>query len=203
MHNAVKFSVKADFCILLSLSMFVIPLQWLIGWLIAAAIHETFHILAIGLFRIKILSITLRASGAVIESESMTPFCECICALAGPVGGLAALLLLRVSPEIALCAMLQSLYNLLPVYPLDGGRALKNLIACIWGEQISSRLSKTITGIIVVFLSCIGGYISLFYSPVALMPTVLLVIVFCKNSLQYRENDSTIIRDEIERKLHR
>lgn len=203
MRSGVKFSIKADFCLLVSLSMFVIPLQWIVGWMLAAALHEIFHILVICLFRIKIYRVTLRASGAVIESEPMTPFRECLCALAGPVGGLTALLLLRSAPEIALCAVIQSAYNLLPVYPLDGGRALKNLSACIFGDVIACRLSKIVTAIFLILLICLCGYISLFYHTVAFVPVVCLGIALRKNSLQCRENNSTIMRDKIERKLHR
>lgn len=194
MRKNVKFSVTADFCLLILLSLFLIPLQWLGGWLIAAAIHEASHILAIRLFRIKILSVTLRASGAVIESESMTPICECVSALAGPVGGLAALLLLRIAPEVSLCAAMQSIYNLLPVYPLDGGRVLRSLLSVIWGEQTACKLLKIAACTFVALLSCIGVYLSLHYHPAVFLPVAFLVVAFCKNSLQCRENDSKIIR---------
>ena len=53
---------------------------------------------------------------------------EFFCALTGPLGGLCLLPFLRWIPRIAICAGVQSLYNLLPVYPLDGGRALRCIV---------------------------------------------------------------------------
>ena len=49
---------------------------------------------------------------------------ELFCALAGPLGSLSLILVGRLFPRIALCGAFHGLYNLLPLYPLDGGRAL-------------------------------------------------------------------------------
>ena len=59
----------------------------------------------------------------------MTAGGELLCALAGPFGSLLLALLLRHVPELAICGLIQGVYNLLPLYPLDGGRALRCLFS--------------------------------------------------------------------------
>ena len=50
---------------------------------------------------------------------------ELLAVLAGPAGSLLLLSLYRVLPRVAVCAAVQGFYNLLPIEPLDGGRALR------------------------------------------------------------------------------
>lgn len=195
MRSFGNFSVRPDFCLLIALSLFILPVQWIVGWVLAAAIHELSHILMLRILRIRILSLSLGAGGATITSEPMKPFQELLCALAGPVGGLSALLLLRLMPQVALSAAVQSLYNILPVYPLDGGRALKCAAACIFGEDNAKNVSKIVTIAVIFFLTAAGFLISYRYRlgllPI-LFPAVTLTYSVYKNSLQCRENDSTI-----------
>ena len=47
---------------------------------------------------------------------------ECLCALAGPLGSL--ILAFLPFSTLALCGLVQGLFNLLPIMPLDGGRIL-------------------------------------------------------------------------------
>lgn len=202
------FSVQPDFCVLIALSLFMLPVQWIGGWVFAAAIHELFHILMMRILRIRILSIGLGASGAVIVSEPMTPFQELLCALAGPLGGLSALLLLRLAPQIALSAAIQSSYNLLPVYPLDGGRAVKCAVAFLWGEDSANRISKVMSIIVILLLTGAALWISYAYHlgllPL-LFPGVPLIFSVYKNSLQSGKNNSTIpsYLSNSERTIHR
>lgn len=121
--------IEADggFWLVLALMSLLFPLRFLAGVLLAALVHECGHILAIKLTGGQILSVRLHGGGASIETAPMKPGKEALCALAGPGLGALTILAWRIFPELALSGLVQTVFNLIPVYPLDGGRAVRNI----------------------------------------------------------------------------
>ena len=119
-----KYSLSAGACIGVALLVLLLPLKWLIAAILAAAFHELCHIAAVKLCGGDVSQIRIGGNGAVLQMQPMHPVKELLCVLAGPLGGLILLFASRWLPRIAICAGVQSIYNLLPLYPLDGGRAL-------------------------------------------------------------------------------
>ena len=122
-------NISADrgFFPVLALMLLLFPLRFLVGVLLAALIHELGHLLALKLARGRVLSIRLRSFGARIEAAPMSPGRAALCALAGPAAGALTIFAYKTFPELALAGLVQTVFNLLPVYPLDGGRALRNI----------------------------------------------------------------------------
>ena len=118
---------EAGFWIVLGLMVLLFPVRFLLGILLAALMHEAGHILALRLTGGRLLSIHLHALGARIQAEPMEPGKGAICALAGPAAGALTVLAWRWFPELAVAGLLQTGFNLLPIYPLDGGRAVRNI----------------------------------------------------------------------------
>ena len=143
--------ISPGFFIKLATAILLLPAHWVCAWFFAAAFHELCHYVALRFCGVQILAMRIGFSGAIIETEPMHPKNELISSLAGPFGGLLLLLLLRVSPRIAICALLLSLFNLLPFYPFDGGRAFFSLISCfrLYKQQKNSlqtsKSNSTIT----------------------------------------------------------
>ena len=100
----------------------------------AAAIHEAGHCLAVKLCGGSIHALSLTVRGAVLQTTPLSYRQEAICALAGPCAGFLLLLLVRLFPWLAFWGLIQGIYNLLPVYPMDGGRALRCALLSRWAS---------------------------------------------------------------------
>ena len=121
--------MEADggFFLVLALMGLLFPLGLVAGIVLAALIHECGHLIAVRLTGGRVLAIRLRAGGARIETAPMPPGKAAVCALAGPGAGALTIFAWRFFPEMALAGLVQTVFNLLPIYPLDGGRVARNI----------------------------------------------------------------------------
>lgn len=127
--------------------LLILPLKWILAAVTAACVHEAAHLICIYLFGGRVRRIRLKACGAVIEAERISGYREVLCALAGPLGSLSLLLWIRSVPLLGLCGLVQGLFNLFPVYPMDGGRILTGLLESLIpskAEMISKIVQNSI-----------------------------------------------------------
>ena len=125
----INIEISPLFVLLLCLWFYADP--WGLFWpfLLAAILHELGHCAACSLAGAPVTSARFGGSGAVLRTAPMSYRAECLCALAGPaVNLLLCTLLLRIWPAVALVSFLLAVFNLLPLPPLDGGRALRCLL---------------------------------------------------------------------------
>ena len=156
---------------------FVLLAAWFVlanGWeplltvLGAAAVHELGHWLVLRMLGAEVTGFRLSALGAVLETDSrrLSYGGELAAVLAGPGANLlcAALLTVLWGPRCAvftganlvLCA-----FNLLPVRPLDGGRALYLLTAWAAGPAAGDRAVQWSGGIAAFSLALLLGWVML------------------------------------------
>lgn len=106
-------------------------LAWLNGWLclwflLAVLLHESGHFLALRLSGVPVTGFSLKLTGAVIQTGAADSREMLLCALMGPaVSLLAAAVCCRFAPWFSIVSGGLGLLNLLPLYPLDGGRILR------------------------------------------------------------------------------
>lgn len=123
-----KINLIPNTYIYLVLLLFLLPTKWVLAWVLAAGLHEVCHWLAVKLCGGDIYSVTIGIGGAKIECSPMTDKKKLFAVLSGPIGGLLPLFFARWIPRTALCSWLLSMYNLLPLLHLDGGRVLEILL---------------------------------------------------------------------------
>lgn len=159
-NSRIKWIISPYFYYSCAILMLIFPFKWITSWFFAAAVHELCHYAALRLCKVNVCSVKIGILGAVITTEQITSSAfEMFCALAGPAGGLLLLFFARQLPRVAICALFQSLYNLLPIYPLDGGRAICNLLVLLFNEDQGLRiycLIKTLIFLVLLTLSIMG-----------------------------------------------
>ena len=168
----------------LALLILLIPLRWLIAAIVSAVVHELFHIAAIRCFGNRIRSIQIGVDGTKIHTQPMPLWEELVCALAGPLGGLALLFLARWFPVLALCSGFHTLYNLLPVYPQDGGRALRCGARLLLPERWANYVCTLAEYVCLVAIAILGFY-GTFVLKVGTIP-LLFAILFLWRSYKMK-----------------
>lgn len=138
----IKTDISAQFLIMLAAAAFILPWRWLIAMLTAATVHEMGHLALLRIEQVSVDRLTIGLSGARIIVAPLSLRQELLCACAGP--GAAAMLigLGKYYPELAICAFVQSVYNLIPVMPFDGGRIFQCALRGLFPQFIAERITN-------------------------------------------------------------
>lgn len=168
----VSVNMEPSVCILATLFLLTLPLKWLFAAIIAAAFHELCHITALRLLKYRIWNIRIGIGGTQLETEPLSRGKELLCALSGPLGSFLLLSMINRFPRIAVCAGLQGIYNLLPIYPLDGGRIFRCIIeACLPGKY-ANTLCTVVENVTIAGIVLLPVVVS-FYVPLGIFPLIL------------------------------
>jgi Zn-dependent protease len=162
---------------------------------VCIVLHELGHALAARRFGVRTPDITLLPIGGVAHLERMPrkPRQELIIAIAGPlVNVIIALVLILFlharaavadlndlnTPRVAILAKLATFniflvfFNLIPAFPMDGGRVLRALLAMrmsyVRATYIAGRIGQ---GIAFVF-----GFVGLFYNPMLIFIALIVYL---------------------------
>ena len=112
---------------------------------------------------------------------------EIFVALAGPITSL-ALVFFCTAQEAVYSNILIAIFNLIPIYPLDGGRIIKGILNMkfdeIQAENIVNKISY-ITIIILTVICSIGVY---YYKNLA----IFMICIFLWIMLLQEKNDKTL-----------
>ncbi|HET7646230.1 MAG TPA: site-2 protease family protein [Candidatus Limnocylindria bacterium] len=140
-------------------------------------VHELSHALLARRFGLKVEGITLFIFGGAttIDSESRTPREEALIALAGPVSsfvvggillGIGAVVdqeqIRALTEWLGVINLLLGAFNLLPGFPMDGGRVLRALIWRVRGDRlVATRNAATVGRLFAYLLIGFGVYLAL------------------------------------------
>lgn len=150
------------------------------AFLAAAAAHEAGHVMAIYLVGGKATKLRLGMCDAKIETQGLGYRQEIFCALAGP--GMSVLVCLALRKAYATCAaisLLLGLFNAMPVYPLDGGRALRAGLCLVLPLGRAEAVSN-IAGLAVCAAGLAGAIFCARAYGLGFAPVALWLVVFAR-----------------------
>ena len=137
-HRRFSLEVRPGAVVLLSGLYFLLPLRWYARLALTVTVHELGHVAALILCGAQVCGLRMEGCGLVLRCTPPEGALRTVtAALAGPAAGAGLFCILRGLGYIA-CAELSLLFscvNLLPVLPLDGGRALYAALSALAGER--------------------------------------------------------------------
>ncbi len=152
-----RIRVDVSFVAFLCLYYYCDPANTFFPFLTAALLHEAGHLLVLRCLGVRIEALRLTAQGAVLFTAPLSYRNELFAALGGPcVNFLLILFFASRLPIFALVNLCLLVYNLLPVYPLDGGRILRALLGLLLPSVAASITERLISGAVICLL-CVGA----------------------------------------------
>ena len=157
----------------------VLSVVFILALFVCVLLHELAHSLVARHYGVKVDSITLLPIGGVAAMEEMPkkPSEEAVTAIVGPLaslaiaGGLAAVVYGLQGPEAILAfdplggPILSSLvwtnvviavFNLIPAFPMDGGRVLRAVLAHYIGQVRATTIAATLGQVTAVLIGLAG-----------------------------------------------
>lgn len=197
-------NIKLNLNIFLFLLLFFITNQIEIYALIMifALIHELAHMICGVLLGLKPNVLRIMPLGFSIEFETnvedynkkivksnILAIKKIIIALAGPFINLIILIfgiIIGVEKNIVYANFLILIFNLLPLYPLDGGRILINILKIFCGNRKANKYTNTTRNICIILLTMACSILILYINNIAII--AILGVLWCitiKENLRY------------------
>ena len=132
-----RFRIDGKVYLSWALGLLILPPEWAGALFLGILVHEFCHFGMAKILGVRVSGVRWEMGGCRMDTEPMDPKEEAMVALAGPVGSFCLLGLMRYYPALGICGGLQGVWNLLPIYPRDGGRVLR----CLAGEAVYTSVS--------------------------------------------------------------
>lgn len=158
------------------LSSAIIYTSLLMCLFVSVLLHEFGHAIMAARFNIPTKKIMLIPFGgiALIDGRDLTPRSEFFIAIAGPIvnliisiffGAIAYFSSIYFIYYIVAINMIMAIFNMIPAYPMDGGRVVRSILELYFGRKRATKLAvaiSTVISILFIIAGAMSGWISLF-----------------------------------------
>ena len=192
--------IKVNLKIFLFIIIFALTHQIKIyAWvMLFAFIHELGHMIAGLLLKLKPKSLSLMPFGISITFETygykkLIEKKKIVLAIAGPLTNFLIAILARVLhidknlKEIIIYSnILIGIFNMIPLYPLDGGRILKGIIKIKTAEEKADRIANKISNVIIIIITAVSSIAILYFKNLAILFVIIyLWLIVIKENRRY------------------
>lgn len=206
-------SLKIDLKIFLFLLLFLITSQFeiYIIVMIFAIIHELGHLLAGVILKFKVDEIKLTPMGVRLQFKienreynkkvkkgNLFNLKKAIIAIAGPITNLVILIVLIILKNIGLnftntyiyqiiiySNLLIAIFNLLPIYPMDGGRVINEILKIMVGNKKAYKITYILSKTMLIILTAISSIAILYLENIAIV--FIIMYLWCLELQEIRK----------------
>lgn len=176
--------------------------------MLLAFLHECGHLIAGILLKLKPAKLEINPFGLSVifeefgSKDNKFEFKKIIIASAGPITNFIIMLFViftnvdlnEITREIIIYSnILIILFNLLPIYPLDGGRIIKGILYIFKGRNFSNSVTNKIANIGAILLTFAGSIAVYYFKNIA----IVLMLVYLW-ALIIKENKKYELREKVE-----
>ena len=176
--------------------------------LILAFVHELGHLLAGIILGMKPAKLELKPYGISISFKinpndynkkiakgNLLELKKAIVACAGPVTNLIIIIItlnLRLNIFTSLLIIYSNIlliiFNLIPMYPLDGGRIVKSLIYFFLGKKKAEKYTNNISFIFLIIVTFMGSVATFYFENMAIFLIIIcLWLIYIKEDITYKK----------------
>lgn len=198
-----EFKIDIKIFLIALVFLLVNQIYMYILFMIFAIIHECFHLFAGIILGYKVKSIRIMPLGlsiafnekeeeynTKIKKSNFNNVKKIIILLMGPISNIVIaffFMLLNMAIPVYINVLI-AIFNLLPIYPLDGGQILNRLSRIIYGNFEAYKISNSVNNIIMSILTALASIGLLYTKNIAIIFIIIFLwYLIIKENKKYKE----------------